>query len=595
MVTKIQHNQQPTEQQALSFQNKLLNGVAEAARRLLAVENFDQAVDGALGAIAHAANIDHIAVYEHHARSRSQSQNESSTCPYEWPVVKLKEIQETSAQFCEFYDDIAGSKEWLAELQAGCSVQKLIRRKSKSEQSNQEGENTLLVLRIPIFVGETYWGSFEFDNCMSEKIWDEAEIAMLQIAVAFIGSAIVRERAHSAREAVATGRTTTLATYNQELHAHDRLLRCVNTVTQCLIANDDLALAFPATLQIIGESIHQCRVYILRNSHHSDTGELLFNLHAEWKLPSVPRKITSGAKFPVSVSAFPDRLSASLKAGQAIQFFARELDGIASEDRPVGQAKSLLGIPINVAGVWWGLLGFDDCNEERVWADAEVAILETAATAIGNSIERDRTRRAREAVEREMLIVRERVARTAELEAANASLSACDRWLEITAVANELLSVTDIATSVDSALAIIGENLECDRLLIMRYLSTNDSHPLGAMQSLYEWDAPDIRSQIDRLGPSTISAEGLEERFLKFLAGQSVSSGATDFSEPMWPAQKQLEIKSTYSVPVFVEGALWGIVAIDYCHKTKQLSLAELSVFKTAATCLGSAIYHANM
>ena len=400
MVTNSQHNKPPTEQQALSFQDKLLNGVAEAARRLLEVENFDQAVDGALGAIAHATDVDHIAIYDHHVGADAYSGAHSvfSTCLHEWTVARVRKVRGVSGQFLEFHDGIAGSGEWLAKLRAGYSVQKLIRKKSKANQSEREGEDTLSVLRVPIFVSGSYWGNFGFD-CTTERVWNEAEIAVLQMAAAFIAGAIVREGNHREREAAASSRTAQLETDNQELRACASLLRCVNAAAQCFIANDDLALAFPAALQILGEGIPQCRVYILRNSHHNNTGELIFNLHAEWDSPSIPRKINSGAKFPVPVSNFPTRLSLSLKAGQAVQFFARELDGIASEDRPIGQARSLLGIPIHVAGVWWGLLGFDDCRKEYIWADARIAILGTAATAIGNSIERDRTRRAREAKE----------------------------------------------------------------------------------------------------------------------------------------------------------------------------------------------------
>ncbi|MEO0771500.1 MAG: hypothetical protein AAFY72_19115, partial [Cyanobacteria bacterium J06649_4] len=45
-------------------QNTLLAGVAEAARRLLAIEDFEAAVNGALEAVATSANIDRIYILE---------------------------------------------------------------------------------------------------------------------------------------------------------------------------------------------------------------------------------------------------------------------------------------------------------------------------------------------------------------------------------------------------------------------------------------------------------------------------------------------------------------------------------------------------
>ena len=41
---------------------------------------------------------------------------------------------------------------------------------------------------------------------------------------------------------------------------------------------------------------------------------------------------------------------------------------------------------------------------------------------------------------------------------------------------------------------------------------------------------------------------------------------------------------------IFVSGEFWGIVCIDYCREAKRLTLPEIAVFKTAASCVGSAI-----
>ena len=64
-----------------------------------------------------------------------------------------------------------------------------------------------------------------------------------------------------------------------------------------------------------------------------------------------------------------------------------------------------------------------------------------------------------------------------------------------------------------------------------------------------------------------------------------------EMEEPFRSGQQSLGVHATYAVPVLVEGVVWGIVAMDYCHEPKRLKPAELAVFQTATTCVGSAIY----
>ena len=189
-------------------------------------------------------------------------------------------------------------------------------------------------------------------------------------------------------------------------------------------------------------------------------------------------------------------------------------------------------------------------------------------------------------------------ARADELEAANQVLRERDRWLETTATAaNELLSATDTEASVRAALATIGENLECDRLSVMQHILDDDAAKdnLGLMRTLYEWDAEGITAQSDRADLVDIPADGIEDWFRQVIAGQTVGGLVDELDEPFRSGQRSLGVKSTYAVPVLVEGKLWGIVAMDHCREARKLSAAELAVFQTAASCVGSAIYQAQI
>ena len=68
--------------------------------------------------------------------------------------------------------------------------------------------------------------------------------------------------------------------------------------------------------------------------------------------------------------------------------------------------RSAIVVPVHVAGLWWGYLGFDDCHADRAWQPAEVDAIRVVANTLGAAIEREQgARRLSEAEERYRAIV----------------------------------------------------------------------------------------------------------------------------------------------------------------------------------------------
>ncbi|MBE9030124.1 GAF domain-containing protein [filamentous cyanobacterium LEGE 11480] len=554
--------------------DRLLGGVAEAARRLLAITDFEIAVNLALEAIATAAGIDRIYVMENPIIPSTGA--DVTNCLYEWTLPGMHQI---SPPPTDFLISDGGFDNGVQVLRSGRSVQAIIREPSTQAQTIQAQNTARSRLTVPIMLNGAWWGVMGFDNCIRARIWSETEISILETAAASLAGALQRRD-------------------NQvELERRDALLKCVNAATQCLVANDNLAVALLATLKILGEGTQQSRAYILRNSQATPTDELMFNLHLEWDAPHIPSKTATGGHFPVPVSAFPAHLSDPLKTGRATQFLARELDGICPNQRPPGQARSLMGVPITINGQWWGLLGLDNCIEERVWSEAEITVLKTAATAVGNAIERDQSRQDRAVAERTALIERERAARADELEATNQILLTRDRWLETTAAAaNELIATTDVDASVNAALATLGENLECDFVFVRQYI-TNPDIPgdLGIGRLIYEWDAAGIPRHMDNPQIRDLPVASFPAAYQQLITSQWFGGIVDELDEPLRSHHLALGLKSFFAVPVLIKGKAWGIVGMGHCRVAKLLNAAELAVFRTAATCIGSAIDQAEV
>lgn len=559
----------------LPKQERLLAGVAEATRQLLAIADFDTAVNGALEAIATATDIDRIFVYQNHIEP--DSHRESATCPYEWTATDVVKARELPNHFPLFYDEIEGYCEWLSVLKTGQPVQKLAREMSGLGQDKQVQEQALSVLTVPIFVEGDYWGNFGFDDCTTERVWNEVEIAVLETAAASFAGALER------RKNVA------------EVEQRDALLKSVNEAAQCLVSTDELEQAIPKALQILGEGTQQDRVYVFENVFPNGPDEVIWDIPYEWVNTGIPTSAeVTATEWPIAMASFPPIVNDSFSTGQAVQFLTRDLQGKAQQINEKGQTLSLLAVPITVSNQWWGVLGFDDCTTERQWSDAEIAVLQTAAACIGGAIERDQIRKAREAAERTALVERERAARAAELEAANQVLTIRDRWLQTTAAAaNQLLSTAEISRGVNTALQTLGTNLESDRLGVMRHIP--DATELGQFQILYEWDGSGTTCQIDNLELNQMPASDFADWARRLMVGQPAGGLIEEQSEPFRSKMQSLDTLAAYAVPIFIEAEFWGVMFMDYCRELRQLTPAELAVFNTAATCIGSAIHRDQM
>jgi len=194
-------------------------------------------------------------------------------------------------------------------------------------------------------------------------------------------------------------------------------------------------------------------------------------------------------------------------------------------------------------------------------------------------------------LEQENAKLKKTLKRSVELEARNRLLEDRDCILEATANAtNALLTVENFDAAVNTALKIIGECLDTDRICVIE----NIDRPSAAFPDwkvLYEWDAPGIASQL--LHPDLVEGNygDIPDWYYLLAQGHGVSSLVEDIPEPFRSGQLEIGVKSLHIIPIWVEGKFWGVVGIDDCRAARCRSLSELAVLKIAATCIGSAIH----
>lgn len=181
--------------------------------------------------------------------------------------------------------------------------------------------------------------------------------------------------------------------------------------------------------------------------------------------------------------------------------------------------------------------------------------------------------------------------RTAQLEASNHLLSERDRLLSATAsAANVLLTVENLDEAVNTALQIIGESLDTDRVAVFENFTHPSDQSSIYWKALYEWNSLHTVPQISHPEAKTGNYKEIKEWYTLLSRGQGISYLLEDMPEPFRSGQESIGVKATHIVPIFVETKFWGLVGFDDCCEAKQRSDAELAILKIVADCIGSAI-----
>lgn len=158
-------------------------------------------------------------------------------------------------------------------------------------------------------------------------------------------------------------------------------------------------------------------------------------------------------------------------------------------------------------------------------------------------------------------------------------------------VANALLTIKDFDEAINTALQILGESLETDRVKVLECVFDDASTSYPAYYTMsYEWITAGTIPQISHPDSSRISTSGAEAFMEKLYQNDGFGGLLYEWPESFWSAFEAVQAKAIYCVPIRVEGQLWGVLVFDDCCEVKHRNLSQLAVLKITADCIGSAI-----
>jgi GAF domain-containing protein len=212
----------------------------------------------------------------------------------------------------------------------------------------------------------------------------------------------------------------------EESRRRDAILESLAYGSQRMLMPGTLQENLTDALGNLGQVIGVSRAHVFEN-HLAEDGTLLTSQLYEWCAAEATPQLANAALQNMPYHNGLERWRQILSTGQPLYGPVRNLP---AKERPWLEdqnIKSLAVMPIFSLSQWWGFLGFEDCDQERIWTTAEIETLKNVAAALGAAFARQET----ESAEREQRILAEALRDTAS--ALNSTLNideVLDRILE---------------------------------------------------------------------------------------------------------------------------------------------------------------------
>jgi diguanylate cyclase (GGDEF)-like protein/PAS domain S-box-containing protein len=170
--------------ESLEKHDRLLDTVTQSAAIMSMAASTEEAIPRCLGLINEVIHLDRMLVME-----RDPSGPRASVLRYAWYAPGVQAHIRPGDIFT--LDSLPPE---LAEIHQGRPAAAVRSQASPTMAAfmDQLGITSLLI--TPIMVDGRFWGTIAFDDCLAERIWTAAEIAVLQTLSELVGASINRER-----------------------------------------------------------------------------------------------------------------------------------------------------------------------------------------------------------------------------------------------------------------------------------------------------------------------------------------------------------------------------------------------------------------
>lgn len=174
-------------------QKNLLSGAAEASNILLTETDFNLAINHTLAILGKNTAVDRVYIFQNSFDDKTGMHYMSQL--YEWVRENVSpQIDNQELQLLPYHPVFS---DWFELFLKGDYFWSLVKNLPDEKKRIMEAEDILSILEVPIKIKNELWGFIGFDDCSTERTWDEGDISILKAAAGSIGGAIERERTNS--------------------------------------------------------------------------------------------------------------------------------------------------------------------------------------------------------------------------------------------------------------------------------------------------------------------------------------------------------------------------------------------------------------
>lgn len=199
---------------------RMLGAIAAATGLLVDKFNYLTAITGGLRILGQGVGVDRVYLF----KNDFDKENQIHFCSqkYEWTSLGVTaQIDNPALQYVPFSDMEFFIKPLIEKKPFVAIVSKI---PDENVRLILESQSILSILVLPIFVGDYFWGFVGFDECRTERVWQEDEVSLLRSYTYSITSAIERhelltntEKARASAELESRTKSEFLANMSHEI------------------------------------------------------------------------------------------------------------------------------------------------------------------------------------------------------------------------------------------------------------------------------------------------------------------------------------------------------------------------------------------
>ena len=167
----------------------------------------------------------------------------------------------------------------------------------------------------------------------------------------------------------------------------DAILQAIAISAKELLRSSDLGASLPKIVEQVGQAAGADRLHILLASDKPESAECgRVAHHYVWNAPGID---SSSGFLAIGKSLAEVGLESwipKLAQGETVVGHSRDFEPAVREFLASGRIKSVLAVPIFVGERWAGIIGFDNCRNERDWSPTDIDIIKILAELVGAAI-----------------------------------------------------------------------------------------------------------------------------------------------------------------------------------------------------------------